>query len=184
MCIVPVPTLDGILSHQITTLTYSIFAPLHSLEPKFQMAERRHAASSSSSSRTTGVRRNLFHQHLSRRPTTSSTSTSAETLRLDTGHESENSDIVIRDQNGDFEIGDLPMESADDPEEGPDQDAREDEKERQRIADAVKHHREKHRAPSEPAELLDAVKASLRAKVAALSEDNWMYEAEEEPIVR
>ncbi len=34
------------------------------------------------------------------------------------------------------------------------------------------------------AELLEAVRTSLRAKVAALSEDNWMYEAEEEQIVR
>jgi hypothetical protein len=33
-------------------------------------------------------------------------------------------------------------------------------------------------------ELLDAVKASLRTKVAALSEDNWMYEPEDEPILR
>lgn len=30
-------------------------------------------------------------------------------------------------------------------------------------------------------ELFEAVKASLRAKVAALAEDNWMYEKEEEP---
>jgi hypothetical protein len=34
------------------------------------------------------------------------------------------------------------------------------------------------------AELLEAVKARLRANVAALSEDNWMYEAEEEPAGR
>ena len=33
-------------------------------------------------------------------------------------------------------------------------------------------------------ELLEAVRASLRAKVAALAEDNWMYEAEEEPVAR
>jgi hypothetical protein len=31
------------------------------------------------------------------------------------------------------------------------------------------------------AELLEAVKASLRAKVAALDEDNWLYEREELP---
>lgn len=30
-------------------------------------------------------------------------------------------------------------------------------------------------------ELFEAVRASLRAKVAALSEDNWMYEKEDEP---
>jgi hypothetical protein len=73
--------------------------------------------------------------------------------------------------------------------------------ERQRLADAVKHHqRDRIRAPSEPAgrlsivrshsklmiiaELLEAVRASLRAKVAALAEDNWVYEREEEPVIR
>jgi hypothetical protein len=33
-------------------------------------------------------------------------------------------------------------------------------------------------------ELLDAVKASLRAKVAALADDNWMFEAEDDAIIR
>jgi hypothetical protein len=64
--------------------------------------------STSTTSRPAGVRRNLFHQHLSRRPTTSSTSTSAETLRLDNDHATDTSDIVVRDQNGDFDIGDPP----------------------------------------------------------------------------
>ncbi|KAG0648581.1 hypothetical protein D0Z07_5184 [Hyphodiscus hymeniophilus] len=126
------------------------------------MPERtsRQAAASSTSSRTTaGVRRNLFHQHLSRRPTTSSTSTSAETLRLDNEHESETSDIVIRNKDGEFEIGDMQTQDLDEQEEGG-EDVREDEK------------------------LLEAVKMSLRAKVAGLAEDNWMYEAEEEKIVR
>lgn len=74
------------------------------------------------STRPTGisVRRNLFNQHLSRRPTTSSTSTSTETLRLD-GADHENMsgtasssrdsaqshfEIVRRDHNGDYELGD------------------------------------------------------------------------------
>ncbi|KAK2628471.1 hypothetical protein QTJ16_001574 [Diplocarpon rosae] len=149
------------------------------------MPERRQATSSSSTTRTTGVRRNLFHQHLSRRPTTSSTSASAETLRLDIEPGSDSSDIVIRDQNGDFEIEDPQTQLFDGPEEGAHVDAHEDEKERQRLADAVKHHlRDRNRAPSEPAELLDAVRASLRAKVAALAEDNWMYEAEDDPSIR
>ncbi|KAH8821549.1 hypothetical protein F5884DRAFT_745864 [Xylogone sp. PMI_703] len=148
------------------------------------MPERRQLGPSSTSSRsTTGVRRNLFHHHLGRRPTTASTSTSAETLRLDIDTEVGTSDIVIRDKNGDFDIGDPSMPYLDD-EEGGEGDRREDEKERQRLSDAVKHHRDRNRAPSEPAELLEAVKASLRAKVAALSEDNWMYEKEEEPVVR
>jgi hypothetical protein len=88
------------------------------------MAESRHT--SGSSSRPTGVRRNLFHQHLSRRPTTSSTSTSAETLRLDIEADSETSDIVIRDKNGDFEVGDPPIPELDEQEEPGNQGAQED----------------------------------------------------------
>jgi len=149
------------------------------------MPERRQPTSGLTASRTAGVRRNLFHQHLSRRPTTSSTSTSAETLRLETEPESETSDIVIRDKNGDFELGDPPIQPLDDQDDCGNGEQQEDEKERQRLADAVKHHqRDRNRAPSEPAELLEAVKASLRAKVAALAEDNWMYEAEEESVAR
>lgn len=142
-------------------------------------------SSSSIGRGTTGVRRNLFHQHLSRRPTTSSTSTSAETLRLEVESNSDTSDIVIRDKNGDFEVGDPHIQSLDEPDEAGHGDALEDEKERQRLLDAVKHHqRDRNRAPSEPAELLEAVRASLRAKVAALSEDNWIYEAEDNPVVQ
>jgi hypothetical protein len=89
------------------------------------MAERRQA--SGSSSRAAGVRRNIFQQHISRRPTTSSTSTSAETLRLDLGTESETSDIVIRDKNGDYEVGDPPIPLADEQEEPAHQEALEDE---------------------------------------------------------
>ena len=91
------------------------------------MPERRTAASSSSTVRSTGVRRNLFHQHLSRRPTTSSTSTSAETLRLDIEPDFDSSEIVIRDKNGDFEIEDPSIEPFDDPEEGGGGDALEEE---------------------------------------------------------
>ncbi|KAK0099847.1 hypothetical protein ONS95_013325 [Cadophora gregata] len=162
------------------------------------MPDRRHATSSSSNSRnpaansTTSVRRNLFQHHLTRRPTTSSTSTSisqsnsAETLRLDVDPESDSSDIVIRDKNGEFEIEDLPVEQFDEQEDGGGGgDTGEDEKERQRLADAVRHHqRDRNRAPSEPAELLEAVRASLRAKVNALAEDNWMYEAEDDAPLR
>lgn len=46
-------------------------------------------------------------------------------LRLDVDPESDTSDIVIRDKNGDFEIGDLPMQTVDEQEEGG--DAQEDE---------------------------------------------------------
>ncbi|EPE34131.1 UPF0220 protein [Glarea lozoyensis ATCC 20868] len=149
------------------------------------MPERRQATATTATHPRTGVRRNLFHHQLSRRPTTSSTSTSAETLHLDANEndDMDNSDIVIRNQNGEFEIGDPPMQSFDESEEGGG-DTIDDEKERQRLKEAVKHHRDRNRAPSEPAELLEAVRASLRTKVMNLAEDNWMYEPEEEAPVR
>lgn len=98
------------------------------------MPERHQPAPAASSSlRTANVRRNLFHQHLSRRPTTSSTSTSAETLRLDHEHESETSDIVIRDKNGDFEVLDAGAQDVDEEddidEEDPVVEKKEDESE-------------------------------------------------------
>ncbi|KAG9245314.1 hypothetical protein BJ878DRAFT_419474 [Calycina marina] len=147
------------------------------------MPERRLPTSTSTSS-LRPVRRNLFHGHLSRRPTTSSTSTSVEMLRLD-GHDcEESSEIVIRDQNGDFEVLDASIEAIDEDEdideEDPASDKREDEKERQRLADAVKHHRDRNRAPSEPAELLEQVKNRLRNKTTQLADDDWMYFGQEE----
>jgi hypothetical protein len=39
--------------------------------------------------------------------------------------------------------------------------------------------RDRNRRLSEPAELLEAVKAVLRANVARLGDDDWMYDAEE-----
>ncbi|TGO63580.1 hypothetical protein BCON_0012g00700 [Botryotinia convoluta] len=167
---------------------------------------------------------------LPRRPTTSSTSTSAETLRLDhastfpshsshsndrdanfhsfphNGHERNGSrnnstlsfdgttDIVMRDKNGDFDIGSMMLGGGIDPggdlSFGDDDEDMvgvegEEERERQRLNDSIKHHqRDRNRAPSEPAELLEAVRNSLRAKTAALSDDNWMFEAENEGVVR
>jgi hypothetical protein len=92
------------------------------------MPERRQATSSTSTIRPPGVRRNLFQQHLrASRPASSSTSTSAETLRLDIDPESDSSDIVIRDQNGEFQIGDPPMQSFDDQDEAGHIDSMEDE---------------------------------------------------------
>ncbi|KAL8771336.1 MAG: hypothetical protein Q9209_003242 [Squamulea sp. 1 TL-2023] len=107
------------------------------------------------------VRRNLFHNHhLIRRPTGASTTSSGMTTTASTTSTSmpetnrydDSSDIVMRDQNGNpqFQMPQvtLPM----DEEQGGNEEERE--------------------------QLLSAVQASLRRKVAALSEDNWMYEAE------
>ncbi|KAM0238708.1 hypothetical protein ACHAPO_003680 [Fusarium lateritium] len=103
-----------------------------------------------------GVRRNLFQSQLTRRPTAGSTSTSAETLHLDVDVLSDTSEIVVRDKNGEIELGNPPTPMMDDEDELPLDNAQECEK------------------------LIEAVRASLRAKVAALSEDNWMFEPEEQ----
>ncbi|KAI0532511.1 hypothetical protein GGR58DRAFT_177304 [Xylaria digitata] len=151
---------------------------------------------------TAAVRRNLFQSQLTRRPTptetrpggsdaanlpltTSSSTNSAETLRLDNDVLSETSEIVIRDKNGEFEIEDPPTPPLDDPDdEVALDDAQENERERQKLAEAVRHHQINHtRMPAQPEEVLEVLKASMKAKVAALAEDNWMYEAEEPPRV-
>ncbi|KAI0471084.1 hypothetical protein GGR56DRAFT_129590 [Xylariaceae sp. FL0804] len=99
---------------------------------------------------------------------------------------SETSEIVIRDQNGDFDVGDPPTPPPpDDPEEAALDDAQENERERQKLAEAVRHHQVNHtRTPAQPEEVMEALRASMRAKVSALTEDNWMYEAEEEVRVQ
>ncbi|KAK1730292.1 hypothetical protein CaCOL14_004138 [Colletotrichum acutatum] len=91
-------------------------------------------------------------------------------------------EIVVRDEHGEIEIGDLPTLVFDEADEAAAMDDREEsKKERQRLAEAVKQHQVNHTAVREqPEELLEAVKASLRAKVSALADDNWMFEAEPE----
>lgn len=59
-------------------------------------------------------RRNLFHQHLSRRPTASSTGTSV-TTTIQTPTEDASEEIVIRDKDGSyqFEVPGLPVAGQD-----------------------------------------------------------------------
>ena len=96
-------------------------------------------------------------------------------------------EIIVRDRNGDIVLVDPPSPSADELNEmmaAPPLDARqESERERQRLADTIKYHQQRTNIPGQPEELLEALRASLRAKVAALSEDNWMYEPEDLPRV-
>ncbi|RMJ15992.1 hypothetical protein BHE90_007108 [Fusarium euwallaceae] len=129
------------------------------------------------------VRRNLFQSQLTRRPTGGgSSSTSAETLHLDVDVLSDTSEIVVRDKHGEIELGDPPTPMLEDEDDVPLDHRQETEKERQRLAEAVKHHQiNRNTVPEQPEELLEAVKTSLRAKVAALAEDNWMFEPEEQP---
>ncbi|KAL8392841.1 hypothetical protein RB595_002865 [Gaeumannomyces hyphopodioides] len=130
---------------------------------------------------SSSVRRNLFQSQLTRRPTPTSSGES-DTLRLDPDAPAESSDIVVRDKNGEVELDDPPTPPIDDPDEIALDPRQQSEKERQRLADVVKHHQiNQNSVPAQPEEILEAVRASLRAKVAALSEDNWMFEREEPP---
>ncbi|KAI0397221.1 hypothetical protein F5Y17DRAFT_389130 [Xylariaceae sp. FL0594] len=153
---------------------------------------------------TAGVRRNLFQSHISRRPTpagdtgtstgvgghrantmTSSSSTSADTLRIDAGMLSDSSDIVVREQNGEFEMSDPPLLLQEQGDETSLDDMQESQRERQRLAEAVRHHQVNYtQSPAQPEEMLEVLRASMRAKVAALAEDNWMYEPGDEVRAR
>ncbi|KAL2176353.1 uncharacterized protein P884DRAFT_300651 [Thermothelomyces heterothallicus CBS 202.75] len=141
---------------------------------------------------SSSVRRNLFPSQLTRRPT--ALSPAPEDLHSDEdglkGAQRHGQyqpqpetpfsqdEIVARDHNGEVELGDPPTPLIDDPEDMEAIEARhEKEIEKQRLAEAVKQHRiGQHNMPAQQEELLEAVKASLRAKVAALAEDNWLYE--------
>ncbi|KAH6686290.1 hypothetical protein F5X68DRAFT_276342 [Plectosphaerella plurivora] len=154
-----------------------------------------------------GVSRNLFQSRLTRRPTpvagagagqASSSSHngtvtvsehSAPDIRMGTpgsGNGSESGDIVVRDRNGDIVIAELPMAGIlDDGDEDVLNDEETSKQERQRLADAVKQHRVNHAAvPDQPEEVLDALRKSLRAKVVALEEDQWMYETGDQGMRR
>lgn len=77
-----------------------------------------------------GVRRNLFQSQLTRRPTPTS-STSGETLRLGDNNVdvlSDTSEIVVRDKNGDFDIGDPPTPPLEDLEDAGLDEAQENER--------------------------------------------------------
>ncbi|KAI1827942.1 hypothetical protein F4861DRAFT_491772 [Xylaria intraflava] len=115
-----------------------------------------------------GVRRNLFQSQLTRRPTsgdaprqgagttsaagTVSSSDSAGSMRLDVDVLSDSSEIVIRDQNGEFEIGNPPTPPLDDIDDEPVLDgAQENERERHKLAEAVRHHQVNHTCmPAQP----------------------------------
>lgn len=76
---------------------------------------------------SSGIRRNLFQSRLTRRPTPTSSNPS-ETSRMDTEIMSDSSDIVVRDQNGEFEIGDPPTPPLDEPEDDALDDVQENER--------------------------------------------------------
>ncbi|MCJ1227753.1 hypothetical protein MMC12_004411 [Toensbergia leucococca] len=120
------------------------------------------------------VRRNLFHHHLSRRPTSASTSTTSTTLQE--SPQDNNSDIVIRDHNGNYQVQ-VPLLPPLDEDQQPEDEGREKEKLEARL---LQTYRNRTIQTGEPTELLVAVQSSLRRKVASLEDDNWIFEAEQE----
>ncbi|CAF9906338.1 hypothetical protein IMSHALPRED_004175 [Imshaugia aleurites] len=130
-------------------------------------------ASRSAATGTSSVRRNLFHHSLSRRPTSASTSTSATTLQE--GSQDESSDIVVKDRNGNYEVQ-IPLLPPLDEDQAQEEDSG---NEKDKIdARLLEMYKDRSLQPHDPAELLNAVHASLRRKVASLHEDNWIFETE------
>ncbi|KAK1972767.1 hypothetical protein LY78DRAFT_146817 [Colletotrichum sublineola] len=121
------------------------------------------------------VRRNLF-QGLTRRPTGPMGASVASTMSTGGAGGIVSAAVTVAGSSGNGMAGAGSSSGA-----AATDDREESNKERQRLAEAVKQHQVNHTAIREqPEELLEAVRASLRAKVAALAEDNWMYEAEPE----
>lgn len=127
------------------------------------------AARPANGTASSGIRHNLFRSRLTRRPTPTSFHP-GETLRLDADMMADSSDIVVRDKNGEFEIGDPPTPPLDEPEDEALDDVQENERtaaryaspgllqeadaavgERHKLAEVVKHHQISHsRSPAEP----------------------------------
>ncbi|KAF2841439.1 hypothetical protein M501DRAFT_1000657 [Patellaria atrata CBS 101060] len=116
-----------------------------------------------------GVRRNLFSASLSRRPTTSSTSTSATTLHANEDETAR--DLIERDESGAVQFTQLNIAPL---------PADEEKDEREAENKLIETYR-KHQQHIDPAEVMATLKASLQAKVASLDEDKWMFE-EEDPV--
>ena len=76
----------------------------------------RHAARPTATN-TSQIRRNLFPNGLSRRPTSASTSTSATTLLE--SPQGQTSDIVVRDQNGNYDVSVPSLPAIDDDDQSP-----------------------------------------------------------------
>ncbi|KAL4967258.1 uncharacterized protein BDV14DRAFT_197990 [Aspergillus stella-maris] len=164
---------------------------------------------------TTSVRRNLFQNHLSRRPVSTaapsngssglssqvSQSNAPESISSVSSGPADDGEIVVKDKNGSYKL-DIPVlppmvnEDGDEMEgiEGGgagsstaatgadstgqgEMSGREKDKIEAGLVEIMYRNRNRQMS-SEPHEILNLVYQSLRSKVAALDEDNWMYEAE------
>ncbi|KAG5920989.1 hypothetical protein E4U42_006014 [Claviceps africana] len=149
------------------------------MNPRNQAPNNAGARSRIAAAAAPTARPNLFRSQLTRRPTAGS-SHSSDTARLDVEVLADSSEIVVRNQHGEIELGDPPTPVFEEMDEQA-EEKHETEKERQRLAEAIKDHSINHSPmPNQSEELLEAVRASLRAKVTALAEDNWMFEPDDQ----
>ncbi|KAL6889684.1 hypothetical protein HDV57DRAFT_338021 [Trichoderma longibrachiatum] len=163
------------------------------------------SSSTSSTPANNGNKTGLFRNHFMKRPNASAaaaaTTTPAapassahdpENMRMDVDMQQQrqqqrrdaSSDLVVRDKNGDAEVANPPALVVDDEDELQALEMQEEnEREKQRLAEAIRLYRMSHssRAHHPTEALLEAVRESNRNKVSALAEDNWMFEAEEQP---
>ncbi|PNP54966.1 hypothetical protein THARTR1_04655 [Trichoderma harzianum] len=163
------------------------------------MNERTRSAASNGSSRTTrssglatassssanGSKTSLFRSHFIRRPNAAAADPEGVRQDGETQQQSEAAELVVRDQHGEVEIGNPPTPVVDDEEELQALEyQQENEREKQRLAEAIRHYQISHSSMADqPDALFEAVRESNRSKVSALAEDNWMFEAEEQPRI-
>ncbi|KAL7816403.1 hypothetical protein V8C44DRAFT_286602 [Trichoderma aethiopicum] len=160
------------------------------------------SSSTSSTPANNGNKTGLFRNHFMKRPNATTTPAPApassahdpENMRMDVDMQQQrqqqqqrrdtSSDLVVRDKNGDAEVANPPALVVDDEDELQALEMQEEnEREKQRLAEAIRLYRMSHssRAHHPTEALLEAVRESNRNKVSALAEDNWMFEAEEQP---
>ncbi|KAL7823340.1 hypothetical protein V8C26DRAFT_116304 [Trichoderma gracile] len=152
------------------------------------------SSSTSSTPANNGNKTSLFRNHFMKRPNAAAATTPAssaqepENMRMDVDMQRQqrretSSDLVVRDKNGEPEVANPPVLVVDDEDELQALEMQEEnEREKQRLAEAIRLYRMSHSGMAHPTEaLLEAVRESNRNKVSALAEDNWMFEAEEQP---
>ncbi|KAF4120437.1 hypothetical protein GMORB2_2873 [Geosmithia morbida] len=131
----------------------------------------------------------MHNGRVTRRPVPSLSAKSSERLRMEADAQAgppaavvvsspeQPREIVVRDRHGEIEMGSPASPEMDDQGDSPLDSQKEADEESHRLVEAIKSH-QMHSAglQDHPDELLEAVKTSMRGKVARLSEDSWMYE--------
>ncbi|QYT05700.1 hypothetical protein H0G86_012584 [Trichoderma simmonsii] len=152
-------------------------------------------AAASSSNSANGSKTSLFRSHFIRRPNAATSADPEGVVRQDGETQQQQqqqqqqseaaAELVVRDQHGEVEIGNPPTPVVDDEEELQALEyQQENEREKQRLAEAIRHYQISHSSMADqPDALFEAVRESNRSKVSALAEDNWMFEPEEQPRI-